>query len=374
MGNRFSRQEEYRISRKLVFENIRRVFFASLLSVVLLPVLMLIHKTSEYPFAETIRGALVFFEIFSAFAAGVAFAALKSRDAKIAKTIYRSYWLIFEALSFLIVYSDRLNGAGFTFYGVMAVALLIVPAMELSEQIYYIVILAVYSVFMGIKFGIGISEIYNLSVTVLVLCIISRIMYGSLKEKLLLAERVRDVRDNEAIDRLTGLLNRNGLEKRAYASLKPAISSKTRVSLLMIDIDDMTKYNDSYGAEHGDECIRTVGALVRQIVLKNTDTICRMDGGRFLVYMEGGDEMSPVALAEKVRNHIAGKRIPHGRRASSNFVTVSIGVASCIPRQERDFSDIYDEAEEALYTAKERGRNVTVYEEQVFGQYRRAAY
>ena len=122
-----------------------------------------------------------------------------------------------------------------------------------------------------------------------------------------------------------------------------------------------------------DECIRQVSDIIRQTILRNTDTICRLDGGRFIAFMEGGSDMEPVALAEKVRANVERKRIPHGRRAANPFVTVSIGVASCIPRYENSFTELYDEAEDALFEAKERGRNVTVYDEQVYGNYSRKA-
>ena len=135
------------------------------------------------------------------------------------------------------------------------------------------------------------------------------------------------------------------------------------------------KYNDSFGVDHGDDCIRSVAEYISQIILRNTDTICRLSGGRFIVFMEGGSDMEPVALAEKIRSNVERKRIPHGRRAGNSFVTVSIGVASCIPKYESSFTEMYDEAEDALFEAKENGRNVTVYEEQIYGKVsRRAAY
>ena len=83
--------------------------------------------------------------------------------------------------------------------------------------------------------------------------------------------------------------------------------------------------------------------------------------------------MEPVRLAEKIRTVIEQKRIPQGRRAVNPFVTVSIGAASCIPRFEKDYNETYDEAEEALYSAKDQGRNITVYEEQVFGAFKKVA-
>lgn len=375
MPDLISMQEEYKLKRKLVLENIRRVFLASLACVALIPVLLLINKYSTSEFAEINHGALVCFEIFSGITLVSSFIALKNRDINLSKLIYRTFWFLFETFAFVLIYSDKISGAGFTFYTVTVVALFLIPAMAVSEQVYYIVALLVYSVFMEVKFGINYSEIFNLAVTDVLLITMSRLTYTRLVERLTLREQEREHRDNEALDALTGLLNRKGFEQRVYSELHHCISSRRRISLLMIDVDDMGRYNDSYGSDHGDECIRSVSELVKTIILRNTDTICRLNGGRFLVFMEGGNDMEPVALAEKVRQNVERKRIPHGRRATNDFVTVSIGVASCIPKSESDFSELYDEAEDALFEAKEQGKNVTVYDEQIYGRYqRRAAY
>lgn len=375
MPDLISMQEEYKLKRKLVLENIRRVFLASLACVALIPVLMFINKSSVLEAADITHGALVFFEIFSGISVVLSFIALKNRDVNLAKLMYRTFWFIFEAFAFVLIYSDKVGGAGFTFYSVTVIALFLIPAMGLSEQIYYIVALAVYTIFMEVKFGVNYNEIFNLVITDTLLLTVSRLNYTRLVERLTLKEQERVHRDSEVLDSLTGLLNRKGFEQRVYSEMRGCIASRRRISLLMIDVDDMGRYNDSYGAEHGDECIRAVSELVKQIILRNTDTICRLNGGRFLVYMEGGNDMEPVALAEKVRQNVERKRITHGRRAANEFVTVSIGVASCVPKSENDFSELYDEAEDALFEAKEQGKNVTVYDEQVYGRYqRRAAY
>lgn len=374
MSNRYSRQEEYKVKKKLVFENVRRVYFASLGCLLIIPLMMLINRSSSIESAGTIKGILIAFEVFSGVSAIVSVLAWKSRDLKLSTLVYRTFWFVFEMFSFVIIYADKVVGAGYSFYACMAIVMFLVPVMNLSEQIYYIVLLGVYSVFMAIKFSVGINDIFNLAITVVMLFTVSRFICVSFTEKLALQEHAREARDGESLDPMTGLLNRKGLEKRAYASFPECIADKRRVSMLMIDIDDMNRYNDSYGSDHGDDCIKSVSGLIRQIVLRNTDTICRLSGGRFLVYMTGGNDMEPVMLAEKVRSNVERKRIPHGRRAANPFVTVSIGVSSCVPRTESDFSELYDEAEDSLYDAKEHGKNITVYDEQIYGQYKRTAY
>ena len=369
MGTLIGRQEEYKIRKKLVLENVRRVFFTSLVCVVLLPIMMLINKRSASEFAPIAGGMMTVAEIFSVLTVGISFFAMKNRDLKLATLIYRSFWLIFEAMCFVLTYSDKVSGRGMTFYSILAVALFLIPIMHFSEQMYYIVLLAVYSVFLSLKFQTGLAEIFNMLVLAGMVIAMSRILYARFIESMSMKERERELKDNEAIDPMTGLLNRKGLEKHIDEEMRDCIKGRRRASILMIDIDEMSKYNDSYGIERGDECIRTVAEYICQIILRNTDTICRLNGGRFIVFMEGGSDMEPVALAEKIRSNIERRRIPHGRRASNPFLTVSIGVASCIPRYENSFTEMYDEAEDALFEAKERGRNVTVYDEQVYGNY-----
>ncbi len=369
MSNLIGRQEEYKTRKKLVLENVRRVFFTSLVCAVLLPIMMLINKRSVSEFAPIAGGMMTAAEIFSVLTIGMSFIAMKNRDIKLSTVVYRTFWLIFEAMCFVLTYSDKVSGHGMTFYSILAVALFTVPVMQFTEQLYYIVVLAVYSVFLSLKFQTGIAEIFNMIVLVGLTVAMSRVLFARFMESMSMKEREREIKDNEAIDPLTGLLNRKGLEKHIDEEMRDCIRGRRRASILMIDIDEMSKYNDSFGIERGDECIRTVAEYICQIILRNTDTICRLNGGRFIVFMEGGSDMEPVSLAEKIRSNIERRRIPQGRRAANPFLTVSIGVASCIPKYESSFTEMYDEAEDALFEAKERGRNVTVYDEQVYGQY-----
>ena len=350
-------------------ENVRRVFFTSLVCAVLLPIMMFINKKSASEFAPIAGGMMTAAEIFSVRTIGMSFVAMKNRDIKLSTVVYRTFWLIFEAICFVLTYSDKVSGHGMSFYSILAVALFMVPVMQFTEQLYYIVVLAVYSVFLSLKFQTGIAEIFNMLVLVGLVVAMSRVLFARYMESMSMKEREREIKDNEAIDPLTGLLNRKGLEKHIDEEMRDCIHGRRRASILMIDIDEMSKYNDSFGIERGDECIRTVAEYICQIILRNTDTICRLSGGRFIVFMEGGSDMEPVSLAEKIRSNIERRRIPQGRRASNPFLTVSIGVASCIPKYESSFTEMYDEAEDALFEAKERGRNVTVYDEQVYGQY-----
>ncbi len=373
MGNRFRRQEEMKIRKTVAAENIRRVFFASLVCAVILPVYILINKKVGVEGASIVNGALTAFEIIYLIGAGIAFIAIRNNDTHMSVLMYRTFWIVLEITSFIAIYSSMHDGAGLTLYAAMLAAVMLVPIMSLNEQMYYIMLEAVFVIFLEIKFkGSGIS-IYNLIILNGLFFALSRVLYKQHCENIAYKERLSEKNDNEGNDELTGLLNHRGLEKRTFDLTRECIRDKRRLSVLMIDFDDLQCYNDTFGAERADDCIRTIADLILQVSLRNTDLICRLYGGKFLLCMQGGDDMEPVRLAEKIRTVIEQKRIPQGRRASGQFVTVSIGAASCIPKTEKDYAETYDEAEEAMYCAKDQGRNVTVYEEQIFGAYKRAA-
>ena len=373
MGNRFSRQEQIKINKKVATENIRRIFLTSLACVLLIPVYILINKYSGAEDAKIVNGAMIGFEGFYLITAGFAFYMMKNRESSIFRFFPTVFWVLFEISTFVPVRENMQNGAGLTLFAAMLATVMLVPIMSAKEHSYNIVIELVYIVMLEAMCGTSVTAIFNIIVLNAVLFAFSRVAYKLQRENISLKERISEKRDSEGNDALTGLLNHRGLEKRTFDLTRDCIKDRRRLSVLMIDIDDLQYYNDSYGAEKGDNCIKKLADVILQVSLRNTDLIGRLHGGRFLICMEGGDDMEPVRLAEKIRTSIEQKRIPQGRRAEFQFVTVSIGVASCIPRSENDYNETYDEAENAMLSAKDQGRNVTVYEEQIYGAYSREA-
>ncbi len=372
MSNPISRQENLIAESRLVFERLRRVFFASAVCVLVLPILMLVNKFSNSEFAPVAKSMMIVFEIFSAVAVGMSYIGMANKEPHFAKMVYRLFWLLFETFSFVMIFANYLMGAGFSFYGILCVGIFLVSGLSLSEQKYYIVLLGVYSLFMSLNFKLNATEITNMLMLAGSMFALSRISYRNLVEKIKISEREKATRASSSNDNLTGLLNNSGFEKRAFEELGGCIRSHKRASILMIDIDDMGKYNDSFGMDRGDECIRTVAEVVKHVALRNTSTISRLDGGRFLLFVSGGNDMDPLDLAEKIRTNVERKRIPHGRRAENSFVTVSVGVASCMARSDRDYYELYDEAHEEMIEAKENGKNITIYNNLIYGQYKQS--
>ncbi|MBO4510920.1 MAG: GGDEF domain-containing protein [Lachnospiraceae bacterium] len=359
MGERLRRQENMRVLARLSLENIRRAFFTALISCALLPVMLVINVFSfdDNPVASVITALLIVFEILTIAFTVFSFMAMKSRDDVMCLWAYRGFWILFELFSFVLIYANKLAGGGITFYCVMLIVLMLVPALETLETLYGLAAEAVYMVFLFAKFGTNGFEVLNIILMNALLYAMSRYLFKQTKEHIRLKERVKDSDGKVEIDRMTGLLNRKGLERMAYMSIMSSIKAKKRFTVLMIDIDELQLYNTEHGAKRGDDLIKIIGGIIRNAVVKNTDIVARLDGGKFLVCMEGGRGKDDEKLAEKVKELVDRKRIPHSRGSKNRFVTVSIGVATAVPSVDNDYYDLYDAAEKAMFAAKDSGRN-----------------
>jgi len=186
------------------------------------------------------------------------------------------------------------------------------------------------------------------------------LVYASLERKVAerteeLAEANRRLEHLTLSDPLTGLANRRGLTAMLDAEWLRSLRSGESVGLAMIDIDNFKKYNDHYGHQGGDECLRRVAGALRGSV-RTTDLIVRYGGEEFCIVMPGADVAGATAVAERARRAVADLREPH-LLADSGIVTISVGVTSASPATGIQPDHLIKMADEVLYEAKRAGRN-----------------
>ncbi|MCO8269379.1 diguanylate cyclase [Actinoplanes sp. TRM 88003] len=157
-------------------------------------------------------------------------------------------------------------------------------------------------------------------------------------------------------DAMTGLANRRRFEQALSAHHDRLDHSGRPYAIMMIDVDLFKKYNDRFGHQAGDECLRKVGAaLAAAIRAAGTDLACRYGGEEFVLILGDSDPAVAALLAERTRAGIQALRIPHPD-GPAGVVTVSIGVAvAAVPAETT--SDLMRRADAALYEAKAAGRN-----------------
>jgi diguanylate cyclase (GGDEF)-like protein len=171
------------------------------------------------------------------------------------------------------------------------------------------------------------------------------------------AERLR----NESLtDPLTGLANRRRFDQHFEAVMRDAARSKRPVGLLMLDIDNFKSYNDTYGHQAGDECLRAIALLINDNIGRARDLAARTGGEEMAVIMPEADIRGALTVAERIRAAVEGAVIPQGRGALHKVVTVSIGVTSTLDPAGARIENIIESADRALYRAKSSGRNCVV--------------
>lgn len=164
-----------------------------------------------------------------------------------------------------------------------------------------------------------------------------------------------------SIDGLTGLKNRLAFNKSFDEEWRRALRSGYRISVMMIDIDFFKQYNDSYGHLTGDECVVSVADVLKGTTRRPGDMVARFGGDEFVILLPMTEAQNAADIAEKIRSRVESLKIPHRNSGISDYVTLSIGVVTIMPRQEISLVDLIKQADEALYKAKSEGRNKVVH-------------
>ena len=174
-------------------------------------------------------------------------------------------------------------------------------------------------------------------------------------------KRLRDRLELMSItDALTGVTNRRGFDACLGREWQRAARNRVALSLLMADIDFFKLYNDHYGHLVGDTCLRRVAQALAETVSRPADLVARYGGEEFVALLPDTDAGGALVLAEKMRSQIQALAIPHAVSPIAGCATVSFGVATLIPESRDDPSYLILQADEALYQAKEQGRNRVV--------------
>jgi len=164
-------------------------------------------------------------------------------------------------------------------------------------------------------------------------------------------------------DGLTGVGNRRQFDEALDVEWRRASRVGGLLSLIMIDIDFFKDYNDRYGHQAGDDCLKAVAYTLQDLVHRAGDVLARYGGEEFAIILPGLPREEALLLAESLRRQVESRHIRHAASAVTPFVTVSLGVASTIVPRDGDSADLVAAADRALYAAKGSGRNRVEYAE-----------
>jgi len=129
------------------------------------------------------------------------------------------------------------------------------------------------------------------------------------------------------------------------------------VVVLMIDVDYFKKYNDSLGHLEGDKALIAITQCMKGQIKRDTDFIARFGGEEFVCLLQFIEKDDALRFAEKLVQSVENMKLPHPKSEHSKYVTVSLGLAITVPDSNISQSQFLDEADKALYKAKQSGRN-----------------
>ena len=159
------------------------------------------------------------------------------------------------------------------------------------------------------------------------------------------------------LDELTQLANRRRFDQYLEMEWRRQAREQTPLSLILCDIDSFKSYNDTYGHPGGDECLRQVAGAIGNAVDRPADLVARYGGEEFAVILPNTAIQGAVVVAEHIQTKIAALQLPHAGSQVSQYVTVSLGIASIVPASESAASILIAAADQALYQAKRLGRD-----------------
>ncbi len=172
-----------------------------------------------------------------------------------------------------------------------------------------------------------------------------------------LREANRQLAALAAIDALTGLANRRTLQETIEREVRRAFRSRRELSLVMVDIDHFKLYNDSLGHLGGDECLRRVAMALRSAAARPADLVARYGGEEFAILLPETSAAQALVIAERLRETVEKLALPHPSSPVAGWVTLTAGVAGLVPGLGADPKALIAVADEALYRAKQAGRN-----------------
>jgi diguanylate cyclase (GGDEF)-like protein len=159
------------------------------------------------------------------------------------------------------------------------------------------------------------------------------------------------------LDALTGLANRRSFDDKLHSEWNRARRQGDSLALIMLDVDYFKPYNDLYGHQGGDECLKAVSGILQRQAFRAGDLSARYGGEEFAVILPNTNIDGAAEVAERIRASIELGALPHAASLIAACITISVGVSAAIPTPESTPDHLLAAADQALYSAKRGGRN-----------------
>ena len=184
-----------------------------------------------------------------------------------------------------------------------------------------------------------------------------RVLRARLNMHLQARESQRQLNNIARVDGLTSICNRREFDLRLMSEWSRGARTGHPLALLMIDVDRFKQYNDHYGHLRGDDCLIAVARILTACSQRTSDLIARYGGEEFVVLLPESEIEGALTVAEDCLNAFEEAGLEHVKSDVKPYVTISIGVAAMLPIHDKSSTILIEQADVALYQAKQNGRN-----------------
>ncbi len=184
-----------------------------------------------------------------------------------------------------------------------------------------------------------------------------KIVRARVKAHIALKQQSDVLRNFAFIDGLTGVRNRRYFDEHLAMEAARAQRSKLHLSIILIDVDFFKRFNDCYGHQAGDDCLRRLARLLQLCLKRPADFVARYGGEEFVCLLPETDLQGALTLAESTRAAALASEIEHKESSVSGWVTLSLGVSAMAPDEPMTTAELVERADANLYQAKRQGRN-----------------
>ena len=184
-----------------------------------------------------------------------------------------------------------------------------------------------------------------------------RVLRARLNMHLQARESQRQLNNIARVDGLTSICNRREFDLRLMSEWSRGARTGQPMALLMIDVDRFKQYNDHYGHLRGDDCLISVARILSACSQRTSDLIARYGGEEFVVLLPESDLEGALTVAEDCLDAFEEAGLEHVNSDVEPYVTISIGVAAMLPIHDKSSTILIEQADVALYQAKQNGRN-----------------
>lgn len=274
------------------------------------------------------------------------------------RLLYRSFWWLFSLGMLVFIWLEICTRGSTNNFIYLLILTAAFPLLTWKESLLLFCADTAVMFSFALYSGLAPQQMLQFPLIAIFAWILSRMLYSSYKMNEIMMAQLKisnqKLMDLARTDPLTGLCNRRGIQEQLQEIL-PRFDHPVRTGFLMIDIDLFKKYNDRFGHEQGDQCLKKVADTVKECTKGPYDITSRYGGEEFLVALVDYSPDEILRMAERILSEILALKLPDADDEVSPFVTVSIGAASVMTPF--DFITLYEQADRALYRAKNSGRN-----------------